>query len=329
MKVVATGGGKAWLVDQPDPEPQGDEVVAKVHWSPICGSNLHGFTAEGEHVNTGHEGTGEVVAVDKPKFLKVGDRVVLNPCSMCGDCLECRQGDYILCRHKPPFMGHFCEYVRIQEAVCWKLPEDISTELGSMLGCALAPGYNALKRMGVKANHTVLITGLGPVGLGAAAQAVFRGALVIAADPVEWRRNRAAELGVQHVLDPSDSDTLEAIRDLTSGRGVERAADCSANPTAERLCMDALAPNGWMAIVGENPGKIEISPSSDFIRREIHVLGAWHCNLNDGPAMMDFLRRSPKAPLLISHRYGFSQAQEAFETAISRNSAKVILNPWE
>lgn len=328
MKQVVLGNERAWLEDAPDPEPSGEWIVVRMTRTPICGSDMYAFRARETIYGGGHEGVGEVVAVDGARHRRPGDRVALNGSSGCGTCQSCLAGDYILCTAKPPFSGHFQHYVRIQEWLCMPLPADISWDLGALMGCGLCPAFEALKRLGVTAFSTVLVTGLGPVGLGAVALAKFLNARVIAADVEPWRRQRAEEIGADVVLDAAAEGVLAAVRDLTEGRGVPAAVDCSGNPAAERLALDALAPRGRLAFVGENLGTIEVSPSNDLIRRDVEIHGAWHFNLNDAHHLVTFLRRFPQAGKLISHTFGFTQVQEAFDTFASRQAAKVLLDPW-
>jgi len=219
--------------------------------------------------------------------------------------------------------------VRKQERLCPKLPEDVSDELASLMGCGLSPAYQALRRLGVNAFDTVLITGLGPVGLGATALACFLGAEVIVSDPVPWRRQRALELGAALAVDPTQEDVLGIVRDHTQGEGVPHAVDASGRPEAERLCIEALRPLGKVAFIGENQGDIAFSPSRDGIRRGIEVITCWHQNINAFRDLVTFLRRFPQAGLLISHEFGFSRVSEAFEVFASGQSAKVLLKPWD
>jgi L-iditol 2-dehydrogenase len=327
MKQVVTGGGKAWIEEAPMPEPWGTEVVVKLRSIPLCGSDMPGFLQEGGTARGGHEGSGEVVAVDKSDCLQIGDRVVLNPASGCGVCELCRGGDYIFCRNQPESASHFAEYVRIQDFLCTPLPPDLSFDLGSLLGCALAPASDCLRRMGLSATHTLLVTGLGPVGLGAVTWAKFHNALVIGVDPSAWRRERAREIGAEVVLDFTD-DLPAQLRVIVGARGVPLALDCSGRGAAERLCLDLAGARGKVGFIGENPGTIEISPSNDLIRRGLEIYSSWHTNLNFLPELITLLRRFPPAELLISHRFTFVHVQEAFETMAGGESAKVLLNPF-
>ena len=118
------------------------------------------------------------------------------------------------------------------------------------------------------------------------------------------------------------------MRDLTQGRGVDKAIDCSGNPAAERLCVDAATVRGWVAFVGENPGEVPLGPSRDLIRKGLNLVGSWHYNVTQFPRILEVLRRSPVAPKLISHRFPMAQGQQAFETFVSGEAAKVLLLPW-
>jgi len=328
MQVVATGGKKAWLVQRPVPEPQGNEVVVKLMASPICGSNLWAYYDENEHVNEGHEGAGEVVATAQSNLLKVGDRVVLAPLNACGCCPDCLHGDTILCKERPAFYGNFAQYTRTADINCTIIPPDIDYHHAALLGCGLGPASEAIKRLGVKGFDTLVVTGLGPVGLGAVALATFLGARVIGIDPEPYRREIARKLGAAEALDFTDPDLRAKLLDLTAGRGIAKGIDCSGKEPAERLLIDLAANRGTIAFVGENGGTIPVSPSNDFIRKSLTVLGCWHMNMQDVPALFEFLRRAPeKADLLISHRFGFDQVQEAFDIFASRQSTKVMLLP--
>jgi len=189
--------------------------------------------------------------------------------------------------------------------------------------------------LGLSAFDTVLITGLGPVGLGGVVNARFRGARVIGVESVAWRAERASQMGAEAVLDPRDDDvamrtsSVERIKALTDGRGVDCALDCSGSVQAERLCIDATRRKGRVAFVGECGDELAVRISPDMIRKGLTVIGSWHYNLNDFPLIMKVIQESPQIDLLISHVLPMSRIQEAFEISASHECAKIILKPWE
>ncbi|MEM7032219.1 MAG: zinc-binding dehydrogenase, partial [Chloroflexota bacterium] len=173
------------------------------------------------------------------------------------------------------------------------------------------------------------ITGLGPVGLGAVVNAHFRGARIIAVESVSYRVERAKMLGAEIVVNPKDDDCLAQIQDLTDGKGVDKALDCSGNVLAQRLCIDALRRRGEMAFVGAGNQELALREWTDLIMKGLTLHGSWHYNLNRYNSILQVIRQSPMIQHLVSHEFPMSDIQTAFETSASQACAKIILNPWE
>ncbi len=340
MKVAAVlGEHQAGLVEVPDPIPKEDWVVVKIHASPMC-TEYHAFEHGYKTDGLGHEAAGEVVDIAQPGKVEIGDRVVVMPQYPCGKCVLCTDGDYIHCENNynfEEFVGSrhgratMAQYILKPSWLLPKIPDNVSYEHASLACCALGPSYRAFDEMGVNATHTVLITGIGPVGFGAITNARFRGAKVIAAELIPWRAERAKQMGVEAVINPTDKDAVDQIRDLTTdGRGVDFALDCSGNVQAHRLCIDATRRRGTIAFVGQsgtNDTVLHVSP--DLIGKGLRLAGAWHYNLNQFPGLMKVIEGSPLLDLLISNIFPMSEIQQAFETSASQESSKIILKPWK
>ena len=340
MKVAAIlGEHQAGLVEVPDPTPKEDWVVVKIHASPMC-TEYHAFEHGHKTDRLGHEAAGEVVDIAQPGKVEIGDRVVVMPQYPCGKCVLCTDGDYIHCENNynfEEFVGSrygsstMAQYLLKPSWMLPKIPDNVSYEHASLACCALGPSYRAFDEMGVNATHTVLITGIGPVGFGAITNARFRGAKVIAAELIPWRAERARQMGVEAVINPTDEDAVDQIRNLTTdGRGVDFALDCSGNVQAHRLCIDSTCRRGTIAFVGQsgrNDTVLHISP--DLIGKGLRLAGAWHYNLNQFPGLMKVIEGSSLLDLLISNVFPMSKIQAAFETSASHESSKIILKPWE
>ncbi len=334
-KAVLLGERQAGIVDVPGPCPKEDWVVVKVHAAPMC-TEYKRFLSGQPSDYLGHEAAGEVVEVAQPGRVRVGDRVVVMPSYPCGGCELCVAGDYIHCQHSTDvaaFTGSregsatMAQYLLKPDWLLPPIPDGVSYEHASLACCALGPTFGAFDAMGLSAFDTVLITGAGPVGLGGVVNARFRGARVIVAEPAPWRAERARQMGAT-VIDPRQADALEQITQLTDGRGVDSAVDCSGDGTAQRLCIDATRRKGKVAFVGESYEPLPITVSPDMIRKGLTLIGSWHYNLKLFPQVMQVIQRSPLIDQLISHVFPLSRIQEAFEVSAAGETAKVILKPW-
>ncbi|HOQ28271.1 MAG TPA: zinc-binding dehydrogenase [Armatimonadota bacterium] len=337
-KAVIFGGQRAGVIEVPDPKPKEDWALVKVHVAPMC-AEYKTFQSGRKADSLGHEAAGEVVAVAQPCKVAVGDRVVVMPLYSCGTCALCRGGDYIYCQNgidpaaftgSPEGAATMAQYVLKPSWLLPKIPEGISYEHASLACCGLGPTFGACDRMGVSAFDTVLITGMGPVGLGGIINARYRGARVIAVESHPWRAERARLLGAAAVVDPTRQDALREILDLTNGEGVDKAIDCSGNVAAHRLCIDATRRRGQVAFVGECMDETPVRVSPDLIRKGLTLHGVWHYNLSRLPALFQMIRRSPDAlDLLISHRFPIDRVEEAWRLQATGECAKVLLKPWE
>ncbi len=337
MKVATiTGKRQASLIDRSIPKPKDNWVVVKIHASPMCTEYKAWFS--GSEGFMGHEGSGEVIAIDKSTKLKIGDRVVVMPQLPCGSCGLCLSGDYIHCEQTidyQAFSGHegknetMAQYILKPDWILPKIPEGVSYDHAALACCALGPTFGAMERMKLSAQDTLLITGLGPVGLGGVLNGKFKKARVIAVDHNNWRKAKALELGADLVLDGNEADAIKKIKDFTAGLGVNVALDCSGSPQGQRFAIDALCRRGSMGFVGESNTAIELKPSADMIRKGISLIGVWHYNLDLFPQIMEVIQHSPSIEKLISHTFSLSNIQLAFETIASQETAKVILHPWQ
>src|SRR6266700_3601005 len=332
-KAVILGERQAGLMEVSDPQPKEDWVVVKVHAAPMC-AEYKGFVAGRAADRLGHEAAGVVVAVAQPGRVKEGDRVVVMPQYPCGKCALCVAGDTIYCEDNIDFAwfsgggegsATMAQYLLKPAWLLPPIPEGMSYERASLACCALGPSFGAFNAIGSSAFDTVLITGLGPVGLGAVVNARFRGARVIAVESVPWRVERARRMGAAWVIDPRSENPAGQIRELTNGRGVDCALDCSGTVQAERLCVDATRRKGKVAFVGECGDELAIRVSPDMIRKGLTLIGSWHYNLSDFPSVIKLIQESPLIDLLISHVLPMSRIQEAFELSASHETAKVIL----
>lgn len=337
MKTAAIAGVRdGGIVERPDPIPGGAFVRVKVTVAPMC-TEYKAYAAGHVTDRLGHEAAGIVDAVGRPGPVKPGDRVVAMPTSPCGTCPLCLSGDYIHCQQGVDPLAAtgslsgtatYAQYLLKNEALLLPIPDDLSDERASLACCGLGPTFGAMQRMAVDALDTVLITGLGPVGMGGVVNASVRGARVIAVESHPYRAARARELGAAEVLSPDDPDAVARIRDLTEGRGADKAIDCSGAAAAQRLLIEAVRRRGQVAFVGEG-GEVPVHVSNDMIRKGLTLHGIWHWNRQDAPRMWRTIRRAgPLLDRLVTHRFPLSAVRDAWELQLTGNCGKVLLDPW-
>ena len=336
LKAVTHEAGGAGVIETSDPAARDNWVIVKVHVAPMC-TEYKGYKAGRKGLFLGHEAAGEVVETSRPSRVSAGDRVVVMPTNPCGTCALCLSGEYIHCQNMvdvAAFTGAdegratMAQLLVKQDWMLPAIPDKISYEHGSLACCGLGPTFGALERTGVDTFSTVLITGMGPVGLGGVINARYRGARVIVAESHPWRCEKAKELGAHEVVHPGER-ALEQVMDLTDGLGVDAAVDCSGVVAAHRLCIDAVRRKGKVAFVGECGDETPIRISQDMIRKGISLIGSWHYNMNDLPKMMQVIGECPdQLDRLITHTFPLQEIEKAFELQLTGECAKVLLKPW-
>lgn len=231
---VMLGIGKMGFEEREIPQVKGDEVLVKLEYVGICGSDLHYYEsgAIGDYVVKppfvlGHEPGGTVVEVGRNvKHLKAGDRVALEPGKTCGHCEFCKTGRYNLCPDvvffaTPPVDGVFQEYVAHEAELCFKLPDNVSTMEGALIE-PLAVGFHAAMQGGARAGQTAVVMGAGCIGLVTMMALKAMGVTkVYTVDIMEKRLQKALELGADGVINAGQADAVEEVRKLTDGKGCD------------------------------------------------------------------------------------------------------------
>ncbi len=318
------------------PFAKGAFAVVRLEVVPMC-TEFKGYKEGWQTDCLGHEAAGTVVEVDGLREVAVGDRVVVMPQYPCGRCRLCLSGEYVYCENSlDPHLatGNSCgsatyaQYMIKQDRLLAKVPEGLSMDLASMANCGIGPSFGGARRIGLSGEDTVLITGLGPVGLGAVIVSKWFGARVIAVDTNEYRKSLAAELGADIVLDSAQPDLAKKIRDLTRGHGADKALECSGSPIAQCLAVDALRRLGSLAFVGE-AGELSLHVSNDLIRKGLTLHGSWYYNLADVPLVYRLIEeRSEAVARMITHRFPMSHVEQAWQLQLTGNCGKVLLDPW-
>ena len=320
------GSGRVEVREVPRPEPGPGEVLLRVRRSALCGSDLKAYRARHPRDRiAGHETVGEVVAVNGVSEVATGERVAAQIFSGCGRCFHCVSGDPENCAEYRAHVGGHAEYFALPAECCRPLPDGISWEEGVLLGGdTIGTPYQALTRLGVNAADTAAVFGCGPVGLGAVAVLHFFGARTFAVEPIGYRRQLACKIGAEVAIDPTIEDPVARISDLSAGRGVDVAIDCSAAAATVGMALDCVAKRGRVALVGEKDEAI-IRPSSQIIHKELTIVGSLSCSRPDYFRILDLHRRGLDVSRLITHRFALGEVDRAYALFASGQSGKVVI----
>ena len=259
--VVMNSGGKVGVETLPAPPlpgPQG--AVIAVSSAAICGSDLHFFDGDLPSVDglsIGHEAVGTVVDVGNAvNTVAVGDRVMVSCIAGCGHCPGCGAGDPAACDNGSAIFGFGAGLggaqaellaVPVADSTLLRLPESIDDEAALLLTDNLSTGWTAARRGDVGPGDSVLVLGLGAVGLCAVRAALALGAArVFVYDPVAGRRVRAERFGGAAVGD----DVVAEVLDATNGRGVDAVLDAVATDKSLDSAFGAVRTGGTVSVVG-------------------------------------------------------------------------------
>jgi (R,R)-butanediol dehydrogenase/meso-butanediol dehydrogenase/diacetyl reductase len=242
----------------PDPEPAADQLVVKVGYCGICGTDLHS-TREGDAAVEsgcilGHEFVGEVAEVGTALAgkWKVGDRVCSLPFLGCGHCAACVVGRPFECPEVQltglQIPGGFAEYVKTGALETLRLPEGLPLESAALIE-PLAVGLHAVRVAQMQAGQRVFITGAGPIGLAVALWAQTLGARdVVISEFAESRRALASRLGASAVIDPA-GNLLEQFTDATGGEP-DMIFECVGAPGLLQQCVEIAPRHATLVPVG-------------------------------------------------------------------------------
>lgn len=314
------------LEDVPMPIPADGEVLVRTAISAICGSELPAYRDGRERGNNGHEAAGVVAALGPGvDGFSLGDRVGASAVSGCGTCPNCRRGEFTWCDNWKITDNMHAEYFTIPAMSLTRLPDDIDWPTAVLIsGDGIGVPYHSSKRFTVRENGTAVVFGLGPVGLGAVLMQSALGRRVIGVDPSPFRTAYAKTLGASDVVLVADGvDVPASIRALIGG-DPDVCIEASGNAGAIRQAFGLVRKGGTVVFNGEHHHPV-LSPSEDFIRKDVAAVGTWYFHLGEFGEMLALERNGMAAARLLSDLVPFTDAQSAFQRFASGQTAKIAL----
>ena len=337
-------GAPVEVVDIVIPEPGPNDVVVKVQATGVCHTDLayrDGDIEDAFPFLLGHETAGVVETVGEDvTHVQEGDFVVLNWRAVCGECRACRKGDTKNCFNThnasqsmtlddgtpltPALgIGSFAEKTLVHEKQCTKVDPEADPAAAGLLGCGIMAGLGAAVNTGdVQRGESVVVFGLGGVGLAAVAGAALAGATTVVAVDVDKRKCDVAteKFGATHAIcakDMSEDEVIEAVRELTDGFGADVAIDAVGIQPTWRQAFYSRDLAGRMVMVGvpNQTDHVDI-PAIDLYARGGSIKPAWYGDClpeRDFPAYVELYKQG-RFPLgeFVSERIGVGDIEESF-----------------
>jgi threonine 3-dehydrogenase len=328
-----------WLADVPEPDVGINDVLIRVRKTGICGTDLH--IREWDHwaqeripvpLVIGHEFVGEVVEIgSNVNDFAPGDIVSGEGHLVCGRCRNCMAGRRHLCAQTSGVgvdrNGAFAELISIPMTNVWRHPDDIDLDVaaifdpfGNAVHCALS--FRVL-------GEDVLITGAGPIGLMAAAVARHAGArFVVVTDVNPYRLELARAMGVTRAVDVRSERLPDIQRDLGMTEGFDIGLEMSGHPAALPDMVANMAHGGRIALLGIASDPVEIDWNT-VVFNMLTIKGIYGREMYETwYAMTVMLQSGLDVRPVITHRFAYTDFDEAFDVAGSGQAGKVILD-WQ
>lgn len=328
-----------WMVDHPKPELGHNDVLIKIKKTAICGTDMHIYHWDEWAQNTipvpmtvGHEYVGVIEEIGQEvKGLNVGDRVSGEGHITCGVCRNCRAGRRHLCRNtigvgvnRP---GAFGEYLVIPAENAYKIPDDISDEVASILDPLGNAAHTALSFDLV--GEDVLITGAGPIGIMAAAIARHAGARhVVITDINDYRLDLAKQMGATRAVNVSQEKLEDVMKEIGMIEGFDVGLEMSGVPSAFRSMLQAINHGGKIAMLGIPSSDLAID-WNQVIFKGLIIKGIYGREMYETwYKMIAMLQSGLDVSPIITHRLKIDEFETGFETMASGQSGKVVLS-WD
>lgn len=345
---VLFGPGDIRVIERPIPVPASGEVLVKVALCGTCGTDLKVFdghfplTPPFGEFTPGHEWTGTVVAPgpDVDEFAP-GDRVAIEAHHGCGRCDNCLVGKYTACLnygnqakgHRTSGLtadGGFAEYAVHHVSSLYKLPDSLSFKDAVLITTAGTGLYGLDVAGGYIVGQDIVVFGPGPVGLMTVQACKQLGAeRVILVGTRESRLELGRQLGADAIINARQTDPVRAIMELTGGRGVDLAIECSGNVATPQQCVEVTKRGGKMLFVAFYPGPVTFDLSA-VVRNDVTMYTTRGEGGNNVKRAISLAAQGRlQGEKLVTHEFPLERIAEAFQVLKARvgDPIKIVIIP--
>ena len=328
-----TGINKIELRDIDMPKPGKNDVVVKMEYVGICGSDTHylehgkigDFVVQGDFI-LGHECAGTITEVGADvKTLKKGDRVALEPGCTCGQCTFCKTGRYNLCPDveflaTPPYHGCLMNYISFPENMCFKLPDNVTTKEGALVE-PLSVGIHSAKQGNVSLGDRVVILGAGCIGLVTLlACKAFGASELILVDVAPKRLEYAKKIGATHIINAAQSDVLKEIDALTQGNGADIVIETAGAVQTYAQTPYIVGRGGTIVLVGLAPEDIIEFNFAKMMNKEAEIKTVFRYKNVYPQAINAISSGLIDVKSIVTHEFDFEDTAKAFDYVINNKN---------
>jgi len=344
--ILKAPGEKISIEDIQKPSLQGKDVLLRTEFAGVCTTDLKIITGAKNvsyltfPVTLGHEFVGEVVDIG-PKHTRFnkGDYIVPFPAIFCGECEQCLSGEHRLCQGHIEALGYnypggFAEYVRLpghmfdsNRSRVVRIDEGISHKLASVLE-PISCCFHGIEQSQVKMGDTVLILGLGFMGLVMAQVARLYGASrVIGSDPLVSRRKLASDVGADVVLSPFEDDYREQVLAATDGKGADVVIAALALPSVFEDGLRFVKAGGTLNLFGGSAAGSVMSVDPNIIHyKEVAIVGTAGYRYQDVSGILNILEDGQlQIEQLITNIYPLDEINVALEANLENSEVKTLI----
>lgn len=370
---------KLEIQEFPKPALEEGALLVKMTMSGICGTDKHGYQGDAvQYAGTpreirgpypaipGHENVGIIVEARQPrdgkitdfygKELKEGDRIIISPDILCGECYWCRHTyGYTWCDNirsyghldasvPPHLFGGWSELMYVfPGSHIYKITDEISDQIAVLAepmavtySLDIAKGHSSMPNEGFSSGDTVVVFGVGPLGLCHVIKSRLLGAgQIIAIDKSEYRLNFVKEFGATQTLNVDQTSVEERrqlIFDLTDGRGADVVIECAGVPVVMVEAIDMLRQGGTFVEVGHfvDTGDIQLNPHRHLCAKNIRLIGQMNLAYTGMIPSVNLLmanRAKYDFDKIVTHTYHFTDALEGLFQSMKPESMKVAIYP--
>ena len=339
---------KIVYLDQPDPEPEPGEVVVRVHYTGVCGSDVPRVLKGTVHSfpqTLGHECSGVVAKVgsDVEESL-IGMRVSVLPLVPCRECDDCKAGHYSLCKHysfigsRRP--GSMAEYVAVPATNIFPLGDDVSDLEGAFFEPA-SIGVHGIELAGFKEGSSAIVIGAGTIGILTAQELIGYGAQnVVVSNHTQERLLQAQAVGLANVVNTSEEGWQQRARELNGGKGFDYVFDTAGTPETIIDSLEVAANRATVCFIGtpKSGPAFTVSQWELINRKELVLTGAWMSYSDPWPGIEwqkvnEFFGSGIMKvdPSMIDTVYNLRDIAEAFKKFMKPNKAmgKIVIDSWQ